>query len=270
MCIFVIAAGVGTLAFLKGYVHARRHVTPIIVTPDISYSEVVSPPLKSILAYMKEMLMVKTGWAPDERPKLVAFTFDDGPYPQKSAQLLELLKRNKVKATFFIVGKDAQMQPELLRRIAREGHEVGNHSYTHSSFVGLDEAGITRELQQTDQLIRNLTGIATPIMRPPGGRLDASRYALVHNLGYTVINDNDNPGDYRESDPMRLYTFTMMHSSRGAIICMHSGPLSTIRALPTIIEAYRKKGYKFVTVSEMAAAEGIRIPPLKTTATAAR
>lgn len=262
--VFVAAVGLATLAFLKVYVHARRHVTPIIVTPSISYDEMTSPPFDVIFERMKEMVRVRMGWAEESGPKLVAFTFDDGPYAMFTPQLLDVLRRNKVKATFFIIGKDAQMQPELVRRIVAEGHEIGNHSYNHPSFVGLDEAGIRRELGQTDTLLRSLTGISTPLVRPPGGRLDASRLRLIHKLGYTVVNDNDNPGDYQQADPLRVYTFTLMHSSRRTLICMHSGRLVTIRALPTIIAAYRDRGYKFVTVSELAAAEGIIIPPLPT------
>jgi peptidoglycan/xylan/chitin deacetylase (PgdA/CDA1 family) len=268
--LFTVLVSVATLAFAKGYVHARRAVTPIIVTPNVTWEEVDHPRLGVILERMKQLALEKLGWASDPRPPLVALTFDDGPYATLTPQLLDLLKRHHIHATFFIEGKDGQMQPELVRRIAREGHELGNHSFTHASFVGLDEAGITRELVQTDRLIRRLTGIATPIMRPPGGRLDASRYRLVHRLGYTVVNDNDNPGDYRESNPERLYTFTMMHSSRCAIICMHSGRLITIKTLPTIIEAYRKKGYRFATVAELAKAQGMEIPPLTAESAAPR
>ena len=261
-CIIVAAAGFMTLATAKLYVHARRQVVPLIVTPGIAYEHTVSPPLDRVVRRMKEMVWIRLGWAPNTTPKAIAFTFDDGPYAQLTPQLLDLLKRHQVKATFFIEGKDAQMHPELVRRIADDGHELGNHSFTHASLVGLDEVGIARELNETDRLIRRLTGIATPIMRPPGGRLDRSRCAFVQKLGYTVVNDNDNPGDYRESEPSRLYDFILMHSSRCAIICLHSGRLVTIRALPTIIDAYRKKGYQFVTISELAKLEGIAIPPL--------
>lgn len=261
--ILVVLAALGTLASLKAYVHARRQVTPLIIPPGVAYEAVEHPPLTDILVRMKHMAMIKAGWLQEDGPRLVALTFDDGPYALLTPQLLDLLGHQHVHATFFIEGKNAQMQPELVRRIANDGHELGNHSYTHASFIGLDEDAITRELVQTDSLIRNLTGIATPLMRPPGGRLDASRYRLVHRLGFTVVNYSDNPGDYRENDPLRLYNFTLMHSSRGAIVLMHSGRLPTIRALPTIVAAYKSNGYEFATVSELAKAEGIRIPPLR-------
>lgn len=261
-CVIVLTAAAATLAFAKLYVHSRRQEIPIILPPAVSYERAENPPLASILARMRESLRTHAGWAQDEGPKAVALTFDDGPYALLTPQLLDLLKRHDVKATFFVEGKDVQMNPELVRRMVDEGHELGNHSYTHASLIGLDEIALTRELRETDHLIRRLTGVATPIMRPPGGRLDASRYALVHRLGFTVINDNDNPGDYRESDPLRLYQFILMHSSRGAIVCLHSGRLVTIRALPTIIDAYRRKGFRFVTVSQLARIEGVVIPPL--------
>lgn len=261
-CIIVLAATAATLATTKLYVHARRHEIPIILTPAVSYERAEQPPLTDIIARMRDSVLTHLGWAQVQGPKAVALTFDDGPYAMLTPQLLDLLKRHDVKATFFIEGKDVQMNPELVRRMVDEGHELGNHSYTHASLIGLDETALTRELRDTDQLIRRLTGVATPLMRPPGGRLDATRYALVHRLGFTVVNDNDNPGDYRESDPLRLYQFILMHSSRGVIVCLHSGRLVTIRALPTIIDAYRRKGYRFVTVSELARLEGIAIPPL--------
>lgn len=261
-CVIVLAAAGSTLAAAKLYVHARRHEVAIILPPSVSFARAEHPPLGEILARMWKSAWIHLGWAQEQGPKVVALTFDDGPYALLTPQLLDLLKRHDVKATFFVVGKDAQMNPELVRRMVNEGHELGNHSYTHASLIGLDETALTRELGDTDKLIRRLTGLSTPIMRPPGGRLDASRYALVHRLGFTVVNDNDNPGDYRESDPRRLYEFILMHSSRGVIVCLHSGRLVTVRALPTIIDAYRRKGHRFVTVSELARIEGIPIPPL--------
>ncbi len=260
--VFVLCAALLTVGFLRCWVHAKRLATPIIVTPAVPAREVDSPPWSAVLSQMATQLLVRLHLRKDPRPRVIALTFDDGPYPVTTPQLLNLLERHHVKATFFVIGKDAEMQPELVRRIADAGFELGNHSYTHPSFVGLDAQGITNELLRTDRLLRNLTGISPAIMRPPGGRLDPSRYRLIHRLGYTVVNDNDNPGDWRQNDPNTIYSFTLTHSGPGTIICMHSGILATIHALPLIIDTYRKRGYHFVTVSELARLEHNPVPSL--------
>lgn len=261
-CVIVVGVCAATLGATVLYGQARRQETLLIIPPDAAYARAVAPPPRDVLAAMGRIASAWMRGTHRQEARQVAFTFDDGPYAMLTPQLLDLLRRQHVPATFFIEGKDAQMHPELVRRIVDDGHELGNHSFTHASLIGLDEAGIRRELGDTDALIRCLTGVAAPLMRPPGGRLDASRFALVQRLGYTIVNDNDNPGDYRESDPHRLYTFILNHSSRNTIVCLHSGRLVTIRALPTIIDAYRRKGVRFVTISEMAQSQGIDVPPL--------
>jgi len=257
--LFLALAVVGTLAMMRWYVSARASLVPAIVTPTTDFQAASNPSIPAVLARMKNMALTRLGLQPHHMPKVVAFTFDDGPYPLLSPVLLDLLQRHKVKATFFVEGRGVQMQPELLRRIVMEGHELGNHSYTHASFQDLDETGIRREMDQTDLLLRALVGVKTRIMRPPGGRLDMGRLKLVQSMGYSVILDNVNPGDWRETDPLQIYSYTMWRSQMGAILLMHSGRIGTIRALPTMIAAYRQKGYQFVTISELAKLQGIDV-----------
>lgn len=263
---FVAAVAFATLVFLRGYVHARRQAVPTIVTPATDFEAASHPPVLQVLERLKRVALTRLGCSPPDMPRAVAFTFDDGPFRLYTPALLDMLRRQRVKATFFVEGKDVQMHPELLRCIAADGHELGNHSFTHASFVTLDTAGITRELEQTTTLLSTLVGVRPAIMRPPGGRLDAERMRVVQKLGYTVVFGDVNPGDYRENDPLRIYTFTMMHNMNRAVVLLHSGRMVTVRALPTIIDAYRRKGYQFVTISELARLQGIDIPPLPTPA----
>lgn len=255
--LFIVATVALTLLAFRWYLSARASLIPALVTPRTDFVAASRPGAPAVIGRMKDMALARLGLHPADQPKVVAFTFDDGPYPLLTPVLLDLLARNHVKATFFIIGRDAQMQPEIVRRMVMEGHELGNHSYTHSSLEDLDTAGIHRELDQTDLLIRGLTGVRTRLLRPPGGRLDPEKLRLVQSMGYTVALDNINPGDWREGDPLTIYNYTLWRNVNGAIVLMHSGRTGTIRALPTIIDAYRKKGYRFVTVSELARVQGI-------------
>jgi peptidoglycan/xylan/chitin deacetylase (PgdA/CDA1 family) len=255
--VFVCLVAVGTLFFLRGYVHARRQVVPTIVTPKTPWVSASEPSFFTVVAKMKEISWQKLGWSPPPSSKNIALTFDDGPYAMTNTQLLDLLKLHHIRATFFVIGRDVQMQPELTRRIVADGHELGNHSFTHRSFVTLDKKQIQEELERNDQLIASLTGVHSRIMRPPGGKLDNDRMQFVQKLGYSVIFDNDNPGDWREDNPLREYNFTMFHCINNAVVLLHSGRQVTIKALPTMLDAWQRKGYHFVTISELAKIEGI-------------
>lgn len=266
--VFISVVAVATLQFLRGYVHARRQAIPTIVTPDVDFAHASAPSIREVLGRVQGLALQRAGLSQPDLPRAVAFTFDDGPFRVYTPALLDMLRRHHVKATFFVEGKDVQMHPDLLRQIVADGHELGNHSFTHASFVTLDAAAITRELDQTTALLASLVGVRPAIMRPPGGRLDAERMRHVQKLGYTVVFDNVNPGDYRENDPLRIYTFTLMHNINRAVVLLHSGRMVTVKALPTIIDAYRRKGYQFLTVSELARLQGRPVPALPPPSTA--
>jgi peptidoglycan/xylan/chitin deacetylase (PgdA/CDA1 family) len=189
-------------------------------------------------------------------PRLLALTFDDGPYPVETPLLLDVLADLHVPATFFLIGHDTEEFPGLAVRISREGHEIANHTQTHpADFNALSPAAVTEELQAgattleryvRDPAIRRL-------MRPPHGRFTEATVATAQRDGYDVILWNDDPGDWRSVPPEAIETHMENNATAPEIVLLHSGHLNTIDALPQIVARFRAAGYQFVTVGQLMA-----------------
>ena len=161
-----------------------------------------------------------------------------------------------VPATFFLIGQDAEHYPALARRIAREGHEIANHTQTHPpDFNDLPPAAVTDELQRgaatLERIVRD-PAIRT-MMRPPHGRFTESTVVAAQRAGYDVVFWNDDPGDWRSVPPEALESHVESNATAPEIILLHSGHLNTIEALPQIVARFRAAGYRFVTVGQMLA-----------------
>ncbi|NBV42310.1 polysaccharide deacetylase family protein [bacterium] len=210
-----------------------------------------------------------TMWAVDTTQKVVAFTFDDGPKPESSLPLIELLDRLQLRATFFVVGKEAEANPDLIRRLYDQGHEIANHTFTHTRLPQLSPDAIQNELTRTSGVIRSVTGQGPRFFRPPGGQFNSAIIDIARQSGLTVVLWDVNAGDYYVSDPGRLsladesrksteaktpwavIADTVLKEVRpGSIILMHNGG-DCVQALPKIIRELRNRGYRFVTLSEL-------------------
>ena len=196
------------------------------------------------------------------RKKLIAITFDDGPYPLYTPLLLEILKHYKVKATFFVVGIHVREYPSLARQIVRDGHEIANHTNRHRRERDLTQAELSEEILACEVAIEDVTGQKPRLFRPAGGNLSTDGVQTVQNLGYTMCNATVNPGDWWQRDPDLLIRFSYRGRSREGVTLMHSGALGIVRALPGYINALRAKGFDFVTVSELAQRVGAPLPDL--------
>jgi peptidoglycan/xylan/chitin deacetylase (PgdA/CDA1 family) len=184
---------------------------------------------------------------------LIALTFDDGPYPVTTPLLLDTLHDLGVPATFFLIGRDAEQEPELTMRIAREGHEIANHTLTHPNLDRLDAAGVRDELSAGRAALQRYTGdpaIAT-LMRPPHGRYTEQTVRVAQEAGYEVILWSDDPGDWRTVTPQELASHIEAHATAPEILLLHSGRLATIEMLPEIVARFRVAHYTFVTVGEL-------------------
>jgi peptidoglycan/xylan/chitin deacetylase (PgdA/CDA1 family) len=207
--------------------------------------------LRTPLAMCEYML----GSNPDlQRKKLIALTFDDGPYPLYTPLLLEVLEHYHVRATFFVVGCHVNEYPELTRQIARSGHELANHTYTHRREGELGPGELEEELNKTRDVVKKASGQTINLFRPAGGNMTPRGLATVQNLGYTMVNATVNAGDWWVQDPDQLLRDSLRGRSREGVVLMHSGRLGIIRTLPGYINSLRAKGFRFVTVSELAAA----------------
>jgi peptidoglycan/xylan/chitin deacetylase (PgdA/CDA1 family) len=184
----------------------------------------------------------------------LAMTFDDGPHPQHTPRLLDMLKQRGIKATFFVVGQNAAQYPEILKRIAAEGHELANHSYTHPILNPLGEGGIREQLDKTHQAVLGATGVTMKLLRPPYGALTENmRRWTYQTFGYRTILWDVDPLDWKVRDAARVQSEILGHARAGSIVLAHDIHKSTVDAMPETLDGLAAKGFKFVTVSELLA-----------------
>ncbi len=186
--------------------------------------------------------------------KIVALTIDDGPTREWTPKVLDMLRRHGARATFFRVGERAQAAPDLVVQTTAEGHEQGNHTWTHDDLTQHDEAFDLASLQRTHEVLADLTGRAPVLCRPPYGRIDSVGLAVCASLHYGVtLWSNHVTGSNARGD---VDTF-LRHSPAGAIILAHDGGSEPNAGLMTqldrLVAALTDSGYRFVTVSELLA-----------------
>ncbi|MEG4069231.1 polysaccharide deacetylase family protein [Microcoleus sp. Pol11C2] len=188
----------------------------------------------------------------DSQRKAIALTFDDGPWPKTTTQILDILKENNIKATFFWVGKYLKNSPEIGQQVAAAGHAIGNHTWNHE-YLQYNEDGAAREIDRTSSLIEELTGIQTSMFRPPGGILNNGLATYAQNKNYAVVMWSADSFDWRTLTES-LIDNVMRQANSGGIVLMHDGGgnrARTVKALPDIIARLRNEGYSFVTVPEL-------------------
>ncbi|WP_348983027.1 polysaccharide deacetylase family protein [Desulfosporosinus sp. I2] len=182
--------------------------------------------------------------------KVVALTFDDGPDPIDTPDVLNILKAKKVRATFFVLGKAAQENPYLLKRLINEGHEIGNHSFTHN----YPQSKFMVEMSQTDQVVFEATGSHTYFYRPPRGLVTKTQLETIKQNGHIVALWSVDSKDWRNPGVKQIVDNVMRDVFPGAIILMHDGGYQrsqTVKSLGTILDSLQNLGYRFVTLSEL-------------------
>ena len=206
----------------------------------------------------------RTGWQPGK----VVLTFDDGPDEKWTPQILDILKREHVPASFFIIGQNGQANPNLVKRIVAEGHDIGNHSYTHPNLGEIPGKLTELELNATQRLIESLTGRSSRLFRAPyfGDAEpqtpdEVEPAAIANKLGYIIVGLRVDPDDWAlpGTDEIVKRTITGLTNpnpdERGQIVLLHDGGgdrQQTVDALPTLIHELRKRGYEFTTASQLA------------------
>lgn len=188
---------------------------------------------------------------PTAQPR-VAMTFDDGPHHSLTPQLLGMLRARNIRATFYLIGHRVAMYPELTRRIAAEGHEIGNHTWTHPRLTGLGDTSLLRELDRTSTLINEVVGRPPITMRPPYGLLSPRQRGLIYAERRlpTVLWSVD-PEDWRRPGSSVVASRIVSRSHSGAVILAHDIIGATVRAMPATLDGLGARGYDFVTVSEL-------------------
>ncbi len=182
----------------------------------------------------------------------IALTFDDGPHATLTPKLLDLLAAHHLKATFFVVGENAEQYPDILRRAVREGHEIGNHSWSHPNLGKMSDEGVRRELQKTEDAIVAATGRKPVLMRPPYGSLTARQERWIHDeFGYEIILWDVDPYDWKRPGAAVVCNRILKETRAGSIVLSHDIHPGTIEAMPRTFDQLEAKGFKFVTVSEL-------------------
>lgn len=195
-----------------------------------------------------------TMWKGDPDSNKVALTFDDGPKQGESNQILNILDQYGVRATFFVIGSKSLENPDLIYRIHSSGHDLANHSYSHTNLTTLTYEGIMKELSETNSILESTSASPIRYFRPPGGKYNKDVLKAVEELNLKMIMWDVNSGDYasrlsKEHDP--IDKSVLESTSGGSIILLHNGGEKTIEALPRIIIGLEKQGYQLVPLSEM-------------------
>jgi peptidoglycan/xylan/chitin deacetylase (PgdA/CDA1 family) len=187
----------------------------------------------------------------------VAMTFDDGPHPQNTPRLLDMLRARNIKATFYVIGRNVDMYPAVVRRVVAEGHEIGNHTYTHRLLTKLSDDEVLRELSRTRDAIARAAGVQPRTLRPPYGALAQRQRELVHSqFGYPTVLWSVDPRDWQRPGPSVVTSRILAGSGNGAVVLAHDLHAPTVDAMPATLDGLLRRGFKFVTVSQLIAQSG--------------
>ncbi|MGG4401175.1 polysaccharide deacetylase family protein [Paenibacillus amylolyticus] len=201
--------------------------------------------------------MVNTAMVVQEsvREKVVAFTFDDGPHPVYTPQVLEIFRRAGGQATFFMIGQEMENHPEIAAEVHREGHEIANHTYTHPNLteLTLEEAG--EELQRAENLVQKVTGQPARCFRPPYFGVNDDILSLAAERGYRTIGAvNGDAKDWDNPGVEHILEHTRSVVKPGSVLIFHDGygeRSQTVEAVGVLVEELVAEGYRLVTVSEL-------------------
>ncbi|MEG0797217.1 MAG: polysaccharide deacetylase family protein [Acidaminococcaceae bacterium] len=193
--------------------------------------------------------------------KVVALTFDDGPYPPYTEAVLAVLQEEQVPATFFVVGENASLHPQIVREMVAAGHQVGTHTYHHVDLLRLSPQAVRAELAQGVAALTQITGQKPTLLRPPHGFKDYNVLQAAQELGLQVVNWSVIPRDWTNPGANVIVERVVSQVQPGSIVLLHDGDSpakissreQTVVALPLIIARLRAEGYSFVTVGQLQA-----------------
>jgi peptidoglycan-N-acetylglucosamine deacetylase len=187
--------------------------------------------------------------------KVIALTFDDGPWPETTEKILATLKQEKIKATFYMIGQPLKSFPEIGKKVLADGHVIANHTL-HHWYHKMSPLVAQREIEDTQKIIREVLNVETAYFRPPGGVLTNGLVAYAQKQGQSVnmwsVDSNDSHP--KRPSPEAMLKTILAQATPGGIVLMHDGGGShdnTAKAVPQIIAKLREQGYKFVTVPEL-------------------
>lgn len=224
-----------------------RKIYSIIILTAI----IVLPSANNVYCKNNEEVFIKNG---SRSEKYLALTFDDGPHPKETDEVLDILKKYNIKATFFIAGKHANWYSEPLIRASKEGHEIGNHTFNHPDISNLSNDQLENEILKCEDILLEKTGKKPTLFRPPYGSYKQNELGKIANkLGYKVVLwTTVDAKDWKNPGAQSIANTIVNNAKNGDIILLHDyATENTVEALDILIPQMQSKGYKFVTVSEM-------------------
>lgn len=232
--------------------HTRLHFWEKCLVFDLLCICLVSGAVMSGMGNSRAMTQVMTSAGiqknAQQEKKKIALTFDDGPHPQYTLEMLDALKERNVKATFFLLGAEVEKYPEIVKKIQEEGHLIGNHSYKHEQLSRLTMEEACAQVNRTNKLIYDITGVCPSYLRPPFGdwheKLDCEANMVE------VLWDVDTL-DWSSQNHARIVNKVLKNVQENDIILMHDGYETSVTAAKEIIDTLEKQGYEFVTVDEI-------------------
>ncbi len=193
----------------------------------------------------------------------MALSFDDGPHPHHTPEILELLDEHQIPATFFLVGGHVRQHPEIARRIAGGSHEIGNHTLSHRMLPFLRDEKIVAEIRHTGEIIGEVTQRQARLLRPPMGLFSKRVVDLVEQCGCKVVIGDVYPRDPQRPGREKIYRRVINRVQPGSIIILHDGGNTrhvdrsqTVWAVRQIVQHLRKENYRFVTISHLTSFNG--------------
>ena len=201
----------------------------------------------SLCAPAKSLEQVR--WKP--LPGTVTLTFDDGPNPKYTQQILKILRDNNIKATFFVMGWSAKKHPELIKRMIAEGHAVASHTNSHPKLTKISQSKLLAEVVGPRDIIKNITGKAPVCLRPPYGIGNSRVSQFIRQHGMIMVPMGFNSFDYKRPGVEKLTNWVVKNARAGMVILLHDGyhkREQTVAALPGIIKGIRAKGLSFSAI----------------------
>lgn len=227
------------MIFFSIYVQKQQETQAVGAQPDAG-AENVQPDSQDAAA--------QSDIEEDSMPQKIALTFDDGPHPVYTQKLLEGLRQRGVKATFFVVGENIPGREELIRQMAEDGHLIGNHTYDHADVSKMSSEKVCEELQKTSDLVEEITGEATPYVRPPFGNWDDDLDCLISMIPVRWTID---PLDWTTANTAQIVDKVVTKASDNDIILLHDYYESSVEAALQIVDILQARGFVFVTVEEL-------------------
>ena len=192
---------------------------------------------------------------------VLAMTFDDGPHAVNTPKLLDLLRERNIKCTFFLVGELIPKYPAIVKRILAEGHEIGNHTYSHISMTSKSDAQIRTEVKKSEDALLRIAGYRPRLIRPPYGATNRRIEQWLYNdFGYSTIMWSVDPVDWKKPGVSVVTSRLVKGAHNGAIMLAHDIHAPTIQAMPAMFDQLLAKGFQFVTVSQLMNIEKSTIP----------